>query len=343
MPIPPTVDVDEHTVGPHRASIPPLSQLWRNRRIRLVLGPVLVVLLIGALSVVWSSRRSEAGMTCDLGRTPAPGGSWCSLYTESFDRVAPLGTFVNRDPGDWFLSDANPYAGSIRSYPDGWGTTANLSLNLASATAEVLKSAEGADGVFSVHGHSKLVGGRVQALGGSFYPVIRPSEPPGDAQVSQTYGRYTVRFRTVGTAVPTAGDGAADSSAGGGARGGYGTAFLLWPADNRWSEGEIDYPEMAWGDRIGGYVHTIGNPQVNSAEFELQETTQTWNTATIEWSPNLLVFLLNGNEVFRTTTDVPSTPMRWGFQSGGMFATPAASQSGRLLVDRIDIQAFTSN
>ena len=150
--------------------------------------------------------------------------------------------------------------------------------------------------------------------------------------MAQTYGRYTVRFRTAGGyragSDPAAGQG-------------YGTAFLLWPVSDTWAEGEVNFPEMAWGDRIAGFVHTIGKPQVNSSEFHTESTTdEGWHTATIEWSPALLRFLLNGTEIARATSDVPSTSFRWGFQSGGMLAEPATDVDGRLYVDSILIESY---
>lgn len=51
------------------------------------------------------------------------------------------------------------------------------------------------------------------------------------------------------------------------------------------------------------------------------------------------MFSLNGAEVRRVTTDVPHTPMRWGFQSGGTYGRPAPDLSGYLYVDSIAIDA----
>ena len=40
-----------------------------------------------------------------------------------------------------------------------------------------------------------------------------------------------------------------------------------------------------------------------------------WHTYTIEWSPDLVVFKLDGVEVGRTTERVPNTAMRWILQT----------------------------
>ena len=298
----------------------------------------LVVVLLVAAGVVLL-RNPVLDAPCGSGGTPAPGGRWCPLYQEDFRTPVGVGGFTNEPADDWYLAPANPYAGSLRSYPDRWATTGALSLNLASRTTEVVESVEGAEGVLRLSGRTEVVDGRPQPLGGSFYPVIRPHATVVRDQTSQLYGRYTVRFRTAG-GFPPAPAGTDPTSA---TTGRYGTAFLLWPADDRWADGEVDFPEMGWGDRVQGHVHTIGQPEVNAADITTGTSSAVWSTATIEWSPGLLVLGLDGTEVFRTTSDVPSVPMRWGFQSGGMNAVPAPDVSGQLLVDEVEIQSYAAD
>ena len=306
-------------------------------------APVLAAVLAVALLVVavtggtgkespTAGSPSSPQPPCPGPSHPAPGGSWWPIYREDFDAQVAEGSFVNHSTDDWELADGVPYSRSLRSYPDGWATTHDLSVNFASRTASVVSEAMGAHGVLQLRAHSAKIDGRTRALGGSFTPVIRPDASTGQLQVAQTYGRYTVRFRTVG-GYRSGSDPAAGA--------GYGTAFLLWPASDRWAEGEIDFPEMAWGGRIAGFVHTIGKPSVTSTEFRAETTTEEgWNVATIEWTPGLLRFFLNGEEIARTTSDVPSTPFRWGFQSGGMLSTPPADVTGYLYVDSILIEGY---
>lgn len=299
-------------------------------RLAVVFAAVLLVssLLAGAVS---SASRGAASCDTSSGEA-APDGRWCPVYREDFAVPVPEGTFLTERSDHWLLDATNPYAQSLRSYPDGWGTTYDRSLNFASRIASVSQSSEGVDGVFTLNARSEEVEGRLASLGGSFFAVLDPDGADETAQVAQTYGRYTVRFRTTG------GYAAGTDPATGR---GYGTAFLLWPASNNWSEGEVDFPEMAWGDRISGYVHTIGDPAVNAEAFTTRTTTDSgWLTATIEWTPNLLRFLVDDREVGRTTESVPSTPFRWGFQSGGMDATPDPDVSGSLLIDHIQIDAY---
>ena len=304
--------------------------------------PLLVLVVVAvAVSVLLAvagvrGRLAPAGPTC-AEPVEASGGHWCRIYEEDFNTPSARGSFVNAPADDWHVAPTNPYANSLRSYPDGWGTTADWSLNFASRTTDVVAEALGARGVLRLHGHSEKVAGRARSLGGSFYPVLAPDAADEQGQMAQTYGRYTVRFATTGGYRPTA----AGTFPVGSTEPCYGTAFLLWPTNDRWVEGEIDYPELAWGDNPSGAVHTIGRPEVNSDTFAVPATAEArYNTATIEWTPGLLVFYWNGVRVRRVTTDVPTTPFRWGFQSGGTHGTPAADISGYLYVDAITIDAY---
>ena len=259
--------------------------------------------------------------------TSSPTG-WRRIYSQDFLTTAPIGSFTAARKDDWYLQTTNPYARSLRSYPDGWGTTGNLSLNYASKTVDVVDQDHGAAGVFRLNAKTDTVDGRRRSLAGSFFAVLDPTAS-GNAQVAQTYGRYSVRFRTVG--------GYPANHAGPG----YGSAFLLWPADDTWNNGEIDFPEMAWGNKIGGFVHTIGNPSVNATVMtSTVPTDDTWHVATIEWKPIALVFSIDGTVLQTVTQNVPNKPFRWGFQSGGHDGTPADGVTGQLLVDWITIDAY---
>ncbi len=266
-----------------------------------------------------------------------PSAGWSRLYTEDFTTSVPVGGFVNASNTDWYLAGSNPYAKTLRSYPDGWGTTHDRSLNFASKTADVVHDDFGARGVFRLHGYTPATKGDNSALGGSFFPVLRPGAAASGEQMGQTYGRYTVRFRTVGGFRPDVNGGyPADSKLGR-----FGTAFLLWPVSDKWAEGEVDYPEMPWGAKVAGYVHEIGNPRANGDVFKAPVTTdRAWQTATIEWYPGVLAFYLDGQLIRRVTENVPSTPMRWGFQSGGAVGVPPPDAEGYLLIDWITVDAL---
>lgn len=260
--------------------------------------------------------------------TTSPSG-WRRIYSQDFLTASPVGSFATSSPNDWYLRSSNPYANSLRSYPDGWGTTGNVSLNYASKTVDVAGVDHDALGVFRLRAHTATVDGQRRSLAGSLFAVINPSAS-GQGQVAQTYGRYSVRFRTVG-GYPTSGSGPR-----------YGSAFLLWPADDVWANGEVDYPEMAWGGKVGGFVHTIGNPSVNAAVISSNASTDSgWHVATIDWKPTALVFYLDGQVLQTVTHNVPNKPFRWGFQSGGHDGTPADGVEGQLLIDWITVDAWT--
>ncbi len=290
----------------------------------LTLVPALIIGAVPAEEAVAATSQDVTVMP-----TSAPAG-WHRLYTEGFSTPADTGSFVNQSPDDWYLKSSHPYARSLRSYPDGWATTWDLSLNYASKTAGVSSETWGTPGVFELNGHTASVSGKQRSLGGSFFPVIRPDASSTQEQTAQTYGRYSVRFRTTG-----------GESTGSASGAGYGTAFLLWPANDNWSEGEIDYPEMAWGGKISGYVHEINNPSNNAHVIDTTTPTDdAWHTATIEWYPNALAFYLDAVMIKKVTDNVPTTPFRWGFQSGAHTEAPAPEVQGKLMVDWITIDAY---
>lgn len=164
-----------------------------------------------------------------------------------------------------------------------------------------------ADGLLNFHLHSEdgvhLVAAPVPLFDGEWN--------------GQIYGRYSVRFR-------------ADPLEG------YKVAFLLWPSDNDWSEGEVDFPE---GDldgtfygasrraRLGSTVRFDGTGRLGAFDA--------WHVATIEWIPGRISWYLDGARVGSTTTNVPSTSMRWTLQAETAIGekAPADSVAGVVQVD----------
>lgn len=117
----------------------------------------------------------------------------------------------------------------------------------------------------------------------------------------QLYGRYSMRFRTTPT---TNGD--------------YKMAWLLWPTTEDWNDGEIDFPECDLGANLGGFSHNVvGNPNQNVLAYSSSISTQDWHTATIEWTPSFVRFLVDGAQVAQTTNPngIPTVPMRWVLQT----------------------------
>ncbi|UQX87866.1 glycoside hydrolase family 16 protein [Jatrophihabitans telluris] len=139
----------------------------------------------------------------------------------------------------------------------------------------------------------------------------------------QVYGRFSVRFRS--DQVP-----------------GYKLAFMLWPDSNKWSEGEVDFPEvggLTTHDYIYANRYAAGRTNLagDTAGFRtrIAAAGTGWHTATIEWSPNNLTYYLDGAKLGTSTTKIPSTSMHWVLQAETALHAPkpAANASGHLQVD----------
>ena len=164
---------------------------------------------------------------------------------------------------------------------------------------------------------------RVAAL----VPKIHDQKPYGSL-----YGRYSVRFRSDRVT-------------------GYKVAWLLWPdsgtnitgsASGTGGNGEIDFPELDLDSpAVKGFVHfqdaTRRDDQYASkTSVDISD----WHTYTIEWSPDLVVFLLDGVEVGRTTERVPNNPMHWVLQTETSLKKPTpAGASGSIEIDWVSVWA----
>ena len=115
---------------------------------------------------------------------------------------------------------------------------------------------------------------------------------------NQLYGRYEVRFR----ADPVAG---------------FKTAWLLWPESERWpQDGEIDYPEGNLTAAIGAAMHyKDGKSADDKDHFTAEVTYDQWHTAVLEWGPDKVTFLLDGDVLGSSTQRIPDKPMRWVLQT----------------------------
>jgi hypothetical protein len=142
---------------------------------------------------------------------------------------------------------------------------------------------------------------------------------PGSSKYGQDYGRYAVRFR-------------ADKLDG------YKMAWLLWPDSEVWPrDGEIDFPEKNFASStVEGFVHrqgaTSGSDQyATKAPMDINQ----WHTTVIEWSPNLVRFLLDGVEIGRTTERIPNTAMHWVIQTETMITSvmPSPAVAGNVQID----------
>lgn len=126
---------------------------------------------------------------------------------------------------------------------------------------------------------------------------------PGESNpfIGQLYGRYEVRFRVLEPAP------------------GYKMAWLLWPDNDNWNDGEIDFPEVSLrnsSQTIWAFNHEItGTPANNSTAHNTGVSPYDWHTTVIEWEPGAVRFYLDGVLQATDTQHVPNVPMHWVLQS----------------------------
>ncbi|MGK5110465.1 glycoside hydrolase family 16 protein [Geodermatophilus sp. CPCC 205506] len=222
---------------------------------------------------------------------------WDLVLAEDFDADAALGEFVDVYPG-WA-----EYDGARDTSRDLGRRESHQGVYNSYVTTTVQ------DGVVDVRVHTDDGTPQVMAL----------TPPPNEQWANdQLHGRYSVRFRA--DEVP-----------------GYKIAWLLWPSSDDWSEGELDFPEGSLGQEIVGNAHDVtGNPSVNRFSIGTDVTMEDWHTATIEWAPGRVTFLLDDRSW--TTTDpeaIPVDPMRWVLQIETELSAeaPPADAEGHVEID----------
>lgn len=150
------------------------------------------------------------------------------------------------------------------------------------------------------------------------HPVI-PGYPDG-----MTYGMYTIRFRAA--AIP-----------------GYKLVDLFWPVNEQ--SGEIDFPEdQDLGAPMMAFFHQIaGGP--NTDWFNSEVLSTGWNTATVQWTPTSVAYMLNGTTIGTVTTPtvIPQTPMYVDFDSESQergAPKPLPTASGTLQIAWATVYAY---
>lgn len=200
------------------------------------------------------------------------------------------------------------------AYDDGWKDTSGNGQYYPSKVISV------DNGMMNMHLHTENGIHMVAA------PVPKIPGAKGSSG-GMTYGRYAARFR-------------ADDLPG------YKTAWLLWPDSDRWSEGEIDFPEgnLARGEKIWAFTHYKGDPEEQDA-FKTNATYDSWHTAVIEWTPESVTYILDGVTIGKTTNRsiIPDNPMYWVLQTetevGSGAVEPKDSVRGNVQVDWVAVWA----
>ncbi len=151
-------------------------------------------------------------------------------------------------------------------------------------------------------------------LGAAPVPLVNGQWP------GQVYGKFSVRFR-------------ADSLKG------FGNGWLLWPNSNNWDEGELDFAEGPLDGTVNAYGHCVGNPRNNCMVAETSHRWTTWHTATVEWLPSGVTFLMDG-KVVGVTKSVPTTQMHMVLQTATTGVKPAADTAGHVQIDWVTIDEY---
>jgi beta-glucanase (GH16 family) len=201
-------------------------------------------------------------------------------------------------------------SGKWGAYSDGWKDTSKFGTYMPSKVISVH------DGVMDLNVRTENGDPMVSA------PVPKVNGATGAE--GQLYGRYSVRFKS-------------DSMPG------YKMAWLLWPDTYNWNDGEIDFPEAGLDGAMTGFMHYRNNP-ASQDWYKSAATVNSWHTATIEWSPASVRFLLD-DAVVGTSTDttkIPNTPMHWVLQTETDITdrAPAANVAGHLLIDWVSVYRY---
>jgi hypothetical protein len=256
---------------------------------------VRLVVLIACAALVCASAQTAHAASSG---EPLPAGDldgWRQLLAEDFDTDVAEGSF----PGA-------AYGSRWAVYPDGAPDTTRRGVQAPSTILSVQNS------LLTWRFRDNAAGVPQVAV-----PLPRIHGPGTDPYRGQLYGRYSVRLRSTQRAL------------------GYAVVFLLWPDDGIHPDhGEFDYP-------AGDLTHPIRAFTVQArpdpAPFASMTTAtfDSWHTATIEWSPGLVRYLLDGRVIGTSTEDLPSTPMHWVLQTDttDYGAPPAPGATANLEVD----------
>ncbi|WIB65675.1 glycoside hydrolase family 16 protein [Curtobacterium sp. MCBD17_040] len=147
-----------------------------------------------------------------------------------------------------------------------------------------------------------------------------------DDYAKHTTGRVSIRYKTTNTR-------------------GYKFVGMLWPSDDNWNEGEIDWPEGDLGQKVRPESAIPDSYSNGTMKFEPEQQmftptdTTGYHVATTEWDKGLVRFYWDGQLIASTTKAVPTTPFRVTLQAEtfiGEGTVPAAA-SGHVDIDWISI------
>jgi hypothetical protein len=270
-----------------------------------ILGAAIVFLAVFCMT--GSATRSSAVSTPRSSSTSASATNW-----NPSGQAMPTGDI----PG-WHQVFADDFAND--SYP--LGSFTGCTMNGCSGTPSVPWGAV-PDGHPDTSGHCVYEPSKTVSIAGGVMNIFLHTDPNGTCMDSSLYplapnlryGMYSVRFR-------------ADAVTG------YKGVFLLWPVDH--VHGEIDFPEANLDAPLHGFLHTVaGGAQFQ--RFLSNASWTSWHTATLEWTPSKVTFILDGTSLGSTGLDVPQTPMTLALRGESELEgapKPPASAQGDLQID----------
>jgi hypothetical protein len=240
-------------------------------------------------------------------------GPWKQTFTEDFNKPVPLGGFTT---DEYYLNKFDWYGGGI---PDTAQQHEDDNVYSGYYPEEIL---EVKDGKLIKHLHTDAVkhdfekGNAYVSKAAAISPMNKPEAERMD-WYNTLYGKYTIRFRSDPLE-------------------GFKTAWLLWPQSEEWPEdGEIDFPEGHLNSTIMAAMHRQNGKSGGDQDLFYTETRFTeWNTASIEWMPGRVNFLLNDKLIGCSDERIPNTPMRWVVQTESCLPDcPDEGTSGTLEID----------
>ena len=93
---------------------------------------------------------------------------------------------------------------------------------------------------------------------------------------------------------------------------------------------------------LKGHLHTVaGGSQQQS--FRSTASWTSWHTATLEWTPTSVTFILDGTDLGSTTLDVPQTPMTLDLRAESDLQgapKPPASAHGSMEIDWLTVYSY---
>lgn len=235
--------------------------------------------------------------------TTAPTG-YTRVFAEDFnDGVGyPVGSFEAHDIGGIGTIDSDSpayarYHSKLSFYFDG-GTYPNAPATAqyyGSKTVSTDITESTANGLLNIHCHTESISGTPTAVSAWMRPIT-----PIDVSQKLGYCHVSARMRIKDITNTS----------------NYGGVMLLigdtWP-----DEGEIDYPEGAFNERIGGFFH-YADPLGGQDQFFVTPATywDTWHIYETFWEPGHLTHKIDGTVVYSTTDRVPTAPQKFVFQCG---------------------------